>query len=421
MDTGPWKETFGTKVETEASLRARGQAVLAATRAINMQQFSNTPADRRAAVERAAARLENTEPTRRRKNKQTESSRKKESMSFRRNVAGQKALHTGAATLDEAKRASAAAHGKGRAVSDRTASKSDSPAMRNDLSGEESAHSVAVPLYTIALRAAARAKDEVESGGLTWEYDAALPKPAGQHGPKLLRWKRFDPVTEMTIESAFQANTNHVTMSSATWLLGEDFVRHEGDGAAAINFVPETTQFEGDDWFGMVLVNKRSGRRRRVRRIYRLDLSEADDERLENIVSNISTVARINTDGAMPREELLNALVAQELTLYHSRRRRGLVHDSAPPAQQPSRNQVKETFSIIFELSNAGGMAGVLAVLKELRSREQAIVRAMSSPKRPPTVPASKLLWQPAEPDARADGADGADAAETGTGGKSSR
>jgi hypothetical protein len=94
----------------------------------------------------------------------------------------------------------------------------------------------------------------------------------------------------------------------------------------------------------------------------------------------------------MPREELLNALVAQELTLYHSRRRRGLVHDSAPPAQQPSRNQVKETFSIIFELSNAGGMAGVLAVLKELRSREQAIVRAMSSPKRPPTVPASKLL-----------------------------
>ena len=29
----------------------------------------------------------------------------------------------------------------------------------------------------------------------------------------------------MTIEVAFQADTNMVTLSSATWLLGEEFVR----------------------------------------------------------------------------------------------------------------------------------------------------------------------------------------------------
>lgn len=391
VDTAPWKAAFGTTVETENSLRTHGTAIMAANR--TRAKTSGTPTERGAAVERAraaAARMENAEARRReKKNKRPHSLRKKATMSFRRNVEGQKPLHKGATTLEEAKRASAAAKGKGRAISNGTK-------MREDLSGEESAHAAVVPLYTIALRAAARAKDEVESGGVTWEFDAALPKPAGQQGPKQLRWKRFDPVTEMTCESAFQANTHQVTMSSATWLLGMDFVRHEGDGAAVINFVPEATQFEGDDWFGMVLVNRRSGRRRRVRRIYRLDLGEATDEQLANIVANISIVARINTEGCMAREALLDALVAQELTLYQARRRLGLVHD-AEKSQQLSRQQVKETFSIIFEQSNAGGMADVLAVLKELRARVQAIVRSMNSPKRQLTVPASKLLWQPEE------------------------
>ncbi len=394
VDTGAWKIAFGTTAETEKSLRTHGTAIMAANR--TRSKSISTHMDREAAVERAraaAAHMENAEARRRKKtNPRPQSVRKKESMSFRRNIKGQKPLHKGAATLEEAKRASAAAQGKGRAVSDRTAN-SGGNEMRKDLSGEESAHSAAVPLYTIALRAAAKAKDEVESGGVTWEFDAALPKPAGQQGLKQLRWKRFDPVTEMTCESAFQANTHHVTMSSATWLLGEEFVRHEGDGAAVINFLPEATQFEGDDWFGMVLVNKRSGRRRRVRRIYRLDLGEANDDQLANIVANIAIVARINTEGCMPREALLDALTAQELTLYQARRRLGLVHD-AEKSQQLTRNQVKETFSIIFEQSNAGGMADVLVVLKELRARMQAIVRAMHSPKRQPTVPASKLLWQ---------------------------
>jgi hypothetical protein len=83
-----------------------------------------------------------------------------------------------------------------------------------------------IVLQTVALRAAAKAKEEVDEGGVTWEYDSALPKPAAQQGPKALRWKRFDPTTEMTIEAAFQANTNIVTLSSATWLLGEEFVRY---------------------------------------------------------------------------------------------------------------------------------------------------------------------------------------------------
>ena len=32
-------------------------------------------------------------------------------------------------------------------------------------------------------------------GGVTWEYDAALPKPSAQQGKKVLRWKRFDSIT----------------------------------------------------------------------------------------------------------------------------------------------------------------------------------------------------------------------------------
>jgi len=289
VDTCPWKVTFGTRVEKETTLKASGRAVLAINRTNSLLAKSEgTPADRtgrKAAVSRArevTAQMDATAADR--KKKQQQKLKKKEGMSFRRNATAQKSLHKGSATLEEAKRASAAVHGKGRAVSDRSGgagASSTGGEMRQDLSGEESAHSVAVPLYTIALRAAAKAKEEVETGGVTWEYDAALPKPMGQQGPKLLRWKRFDPVTEMTIESAFQANTNHVTLSSATWLLGEELVRHEGDGAAAITFVPEATQFEHEDWFGMVLTNKRAGRRRRVRRVYRLNLAEADDERLQ--------------------------------------------------------------------------------------------------------------------------------------------
>ena len=79
---------------------------------------------------------------------------------------------------------------------------------------------------------------------------------------------------------------------------------------------------------------------------------------------------------------------------------------TGPVPQQLSRNQTKETFSLIFSLSNAGGVANVLAVLREVQKREQGIVRSMSSPKRELTVPASKLLW-PAGGDGAAAGSDG--------------
>ena len=209
VNTEPWKVAFGTNGNrvSAATLQSAGAAVMAIERTRHlMPAGEGTPVNRtgrkaevaraRAVVSMESGGTKKKLPGGRRKKKE------KEGMSFRRNAQSQKALHKGSATMEEAQKQSAAVHGKGRSVADRSQGTNPEFAvvkrdgeMRADMSGEETAHSVAVPLFTIALRAAAKAKEEVEEGGVTWEYDAALPKPAAQQGKKVLRWKRFDPIT----------------------------------------------------------------------------------------------------------------------------------------------------------------------------------------------------------------------------------
>ena len=68
--------------------------------------------------------------------------------------------------------------------------------------------------------------------------------------------------------------------------------------------------------------------------------------------------------------------------MYHSKRRRVLLQETdkgadkvpVPQSWQLPRAATKESFSIIFQLANAGGQANVLDTLKALRERDQGIV-----------------------------------------------
>ena len=309
VDTSVWKSEY----EFDTSFHAAKNALKAGVRAV---EALNTPAlrgmrseearevERLSWIEKEKKRQARLERRNRPKKENISDSalkgmRPKAGMNFRRNATAMKSYHKGAKSLEEADRISMGLKKEG----------DKSP--RQDGSGAPLPEHAAVPLYTVALRAAAKAKEEVENGGVTWEFDSSLPKPPGQTTAKVLRWKRFDRTTEMTIEAAFQANTNSVTMSTATWQLGEEFLRHEGDGAAMISFLAETTLFERESWHGMVMTNRRSGRRKRVRRIYRLDLADATTPRLREVVSNIGTVNNLDANGCahLPSEASLLSLL----------------------------------------------------------------------------------------------------------------
>lgn len=105
--------------------------------------------------------------------------------------------------------------------------------------GKDSAR--AVPRHMQALAAAQQAEKEL-ANGLEWEYDDSLPGAARTSATaaalaERLTWKRYDPDTERAVEAAFQAQTTHLTLASATWRLGEEFIRREGDGVCSISLV----------------------------------------------------------------------------------------------------------------------------------------------------------------------------------------
>ena len=74
--------------------------------------------------------------------------------------------------------------------------------------------------------------------------------------------------THAQVEAAFQAQTTHVTLSSSTWRLGPEFLKREGDGVCAISLEAKHNEVSGVEWYGFTQHNKRTGRVRRVRRIY---------------------------------------------------------------------------------------------------------------------------------------------------------
>lgn len=84
-------------------------------------------------------------------------------------------------------------------------------------------------MHLQALAAAQQAGREL-ANGLEWQYDDSLPGAARSSamagaGISALAWKRYDEATERAVEASFQAQTTHVTMSSATWRLGEEFLQ----------------------------------------------------------------------------------------------------------------------------------------------------------------------------------------------------
>ena len=301
--------------------------------------------------------------------------RRKNTMSFRRNASSQARFHRGSSSVEAANREDAALRG-GRTVA--TASSAATVAdTHEDLGGS----AVAVPLYAVALRAAAKAKHEIEHG-VVWEYDSTVAK---QPAPvKSIRWKRFDPVTELSIETGFQANTDHITLSSTTWPLGDEFVRHEGDGAASLSFAPETGTYGRETWHGMTLSNRRSGRVKRVRRYYRIDeMAILTTPRLQELETNMAITNTVDAAGCMHRDELFKSLTAHELAAPRRRRRalkEGGLAASQNAGQQSQDDQehvkalqaaaAKECYSLVYQESNAStGVTNVMSVLKRLRQK----------------------------------------------------
>jgi hypothetical protein len=166
---------------------------------------------------------------------------KKDSMSFRRNASAQGKLHEGAASVEAARAEDAAMKGRMTKPTDESPKlgRRNTSAYTVAAEGDRSSSNKAIPLFSVALKAAARAKDEIDRNGVVWEYDAAVV----EGGAKSIRWKRYDPITEHSIEAGFQANTDHITLSSATWSLGEQLLRREGDGVAEISFIPQDATF----------------------------------------------------------------------------------------------------------------------------------------------------------------------------------
>eukprot|EP01048_Picozoa_sp_COSAG05_P002091 COSAG05_NODE_78_length_21399_cov_26.298216_5_plen_342_part_00 len=243
---------------------------------------------------------------------------------------------------------------------------------------KSSGTNVAVPLYTVALRAAAKAKREIDNG-VVWEYDSTVAK---QPAPlKAIRWKRFDMVTEISIETGFQANTDHITLSSTTWSLGEEFMRHEGDGAASLRFTPETGTYGRETWHGMTLSNRRSGRTKRVRRYYRInDMPSMTTPRLQELAMNIAITHTVDAAGCMHRDELFKALSFHELAAPKARRAHSRAGLAMLKNAQQSQDQehikaaqaaaAKECYSLVYQESNAStGVANVMSVLKRMRQK----------------------------------------------------
>jgi hypothetical protein len=124
--------------------------------------------------------------------------------------------------------------------------------------------------------------------------------------------------------------------------------------------------------------NRRSGRRRRVRRLYRFDIALATVAQLQGVQANIACMHRVDADGCMHRDNLYNALVDQECLALPPRTAKTKPRQSRTPGQHRVPTSVldkkaahaaalKETFSTVYQVANAAGVARVMAVLEKLR------------------------------------------------------
>ena len=331
-------------------------------------------------------------------------------MSFRRNAGAQGRYHRGAASVEEADKQDPGLHGRAMA----TIGGGNVLDTRDSATDDDLVLTVAVPLYTVALRAAAKAKDELDFG-VVWEFDATVAKIPVTSDK--IRWKRFDEATEMSVESGFQANSDQITLSSTTWSLGEEFLRREGDGAASLRFVPETVMYGRESWHGMQLINHRAGRTKRVRRYYKLDdLAPLDTARLQELVQNIGRIYRINAAGCMQRDELFKALVAQELACPRTKRKQ---HSVLPTKAGLATEQeelakaralaTKECYNLVYQTSDrTTGVANVMEVLGLMRDRairRQEAAKVEAERKKKVKTPASQELWPAPEPERESESA----------------
>lgn len=150
---------------------------------------------------------------------------------------------------------------------------------------------------------AVKSAEECLANGVVWEWHCGD------------RWRKYDPVTERSLEMAFHSGLHHVALSSAVCAVGEFFKTPDTDGKYLVTMrVDEEHQDLTQDhlphhlrladslppnsgfWRGLSQLNTRNKHRRPVRRIREIDLTNATLPRLHDIAK---LVMRASKDHSM--------------------------------------------------------------------------------------------------------------------------